>query len=183
MATRDDIESYLALIALKDREAFDLLYDATSSKLYGVCVRVLGDRAAAEDALHDVYLKIWERAGSYRVNGLSPMTWLITVARNHSIDRLRARRAVSGRSVDARVLEPLSDEAPGPEADAIAAQVRRHLYDCLSQLEPDRAEAVQRAYIYGDTYADLASRYDVPLNTMRTWLRRALISLRACMTP
>ncbi|NVK61194.1 MAG: RNA polymerase subunit sigma, partial [Rhodobacteraceae bacterium] len=82
-----EIEDLIARTAMGDRAAFRLLYDRTAAKLFGVCLRVLNDRGLAEEALQDVYCKIWARAGQYRVNGFSPMTWLITLARNAAIDR------------------------------------------------------------------------------------------------
>ena len=89
---RQEIENLIARVALKDRAAFDQLYDRVSAKLFGVCLRVLNKRAAAEDAMQDSFVKIWNNADKYNANGLSPMTWLITIARNTSIDRLRARK-------------------------------------------------------------------------------------------
>ena len=152
---------------------------ATSAKLFGVCLNVLKNRAEAEDTLQEVYVRIWHKADSYGVTGHSPMTWLITVARNLSIDRLRARKA-SGGGLDSAL--DVADTRPGPEASAIAASDARRIADCLGTLDPDHAGAVKGAYLNGDSYQDLAERYSVPLNTMRTWLRRSLAALRECMT-
>lgn len=179
MASRDEIEAWLAQIALGDRAAFERLYDATSAKLYAVSLRVLKDRAAAEDALQEIYIKIWHKAGHYAVNGLSPMTWLITVARNHAIDRLRAQKAPTAPLDDAH---PVADGAPGPEALAVASGERARLMACLDELEPDRADMVRRCYLDGAQYKELAAAADVPLNTMRTWLRRSLLKLRECLS-
>ena len=93
-----EIEDLIARIAMGDRASFRLLYERTSAKLFGVCLRVLDDRALAEEALQDAFCKIWSRAGQYRVNGYSPMTWLITLARNAAIDRRRKRDAAERRS-------------------------------------------------------------------------------------
>ena len=179
MTTPEDIEALLAQVAIGDRAAFRALYGLTSAKLFGICLRVLSDRAEAEDALQEVYVKIWNGAGRYRANGLSPMTWLITVARNHCIDRLRARRAAS-QGLDDAAEQP--DAAPGPEAQAVRASERARLVACLQELPGPRAAAVRLAYLHGETYADLAARFEVPLNTMRTWLRRSLLSLRECLS-
>jgi|TARA_R110000850_G_scaffold37149_4_gene97687 RNA polymerase sigma-70 factor, ECF subfamily len=181
LATRDDLERWLAGAALGDRAAFGQLYDATSGKLFGLSLRVLGNRAEAEDALQDIYVKIWRNADRYRVNGLSPITWMATVARNHCIDRLRKRRAEAGRR-EMPADDLLRDIAPGPEANAVARGEARAIVDCLAELEDQKSEAVRRAYLEGETYADLAARFDIPLNTMRTWLRRSLIALRECLS-
>ena len=181
MTTRDEIEGWLASAALGDRVAFGNLYDATSAKLFGISLRVLGHRGEAEDALQEIYVKIWRNADSYRVNGLSPITWMATIARNHCIDRIRKRRAERSRT-EMPADDLLADTAPGPEARAVAQGEARAIAACLGELEERRSEAVRRAYLEGETYADLASRFDVPLNTMRTWLRRSLIALRECMS-
>jgi len=107
------------------------------------------------------------------------MTWLITLARNASIDRLRTRKA---GTVDIDEVHDLSDSAPTPEANAIAASERALLQGCLGELEADRSDAVRRAYMDGDSYTELAARHDVPLNTMRTWLRRSLLKLKECLS-
>lgn len=178
MTTRSDIETMIARVALGDRAAFSSLYDATSAKLFGVCLRILNDRAEAEDALQDAFVRIWQKADTYAVNGYSPMTWLITLTRNLAIDRLRARK---GTTVDIDDVHDLRDSGPTPEAAAVASSERAQIDDCLDELEPDRAEAVRGAYLDGYSYDELAARYDVPLNTMRTWLRRSLLKLKDCL--
>jgi RNA polymerase sigma-70 factor (ECF subfamily) len=179
LAQRDEIEDMIGRVAMGDRAAFSSLYDATSGKLFAVCLKVLGNRSEAEDALHDVYLRIWNKADRYAVPGHSPMTWLITVARNLAIDRLRARRA---GSVDLDAAGELADRGPGPEAASIAASESRRIAACFDELPRDRAAAVRAAYLEGATYQTLADKFDVPLNTMRTWLRRSLIALRECLS-
>ena len=179
MATRDEIETWLAACTLGDKQAFGALYSATSAKLFGICLRVLDNRAEAEEVLHDVYVKIWHNAGRYQANGLSPMTWLITIARNAAVDRLRKRRA-PGATMDQAEARP--DPGPGPEAQAIAASEAERLSACFDELDTGHAQAVRGAYLDGETYADLAARFDVPLNTMRTWLRRSLLKLKECLS-
>lgn len=177
--TSADIEDMMARIKLRDKNALALLYDATNSKLFGVCLRVLQNRSEAEDVLHDVYIRVWQKADTYAVTGHSPMTWLITVTRNMSIDRLRKRRPETG-SEGAMML--IADAGPGPEEAAIASSEQSRIEACMAELEIDRATAVRAAYLDGETYKDLAKRFDVPLNTMRTWLRRSLLRLRDCLT-
>lgn len=179
MTTLTEIEDMIADMARGDRAGFENLYAATSAKLFGVCLRVLNNRAEAEDALQDAFVKIWRNADRYVANGLSPMTWLITITRNLCIDRLRARKTASGDMDD---LAEMADTAPGPEALTIATSDRARIVDCMNRLEPDKAGAVRRAYLEGDTYQALADAYGVPLNTIRTWLRRSLMKLRECLS-
>jgi len=175
-----EIETLIARTAKGDKTAFGALYDATSGKLFGVILRVLKDRAAAEDALQDVYLKIWNYAGRYSADGHNPMTWLITIARNTAIDHLRANRSTDDLA-DFENLIP--DTGPTPESAAVAASDAKRIATCMQELGADRRNAVIGAYLHGKSYADLSHQYGVPLNTMRTWLRRSLIVLRECMEP
>jgi RNA polymerase sigma-70 factor (ECF subfamily) len=179
MTTAQDIEEMLARTVLGDRAAFSALYEATAAKLFGVILRVLNDRVHAEECLQDVFIKIWRKADRYRVTCHSPLTWLITLTRNHDIDRLRQRPV---GQVDIDTVAPLADGAPGPEAQVIAASEARRITACLAELDADRAKAVTGAYLEGQSDADLAARFDVPLNTMRTWLRRSLQSLKECLS-
>jgi len=179
MTSTSDIETFILRTAMGDRAAFAALYDATSAKLFGVCLRVLNNRAEAEDVLQDVFVRIWRKADRYAVNGYSPMTWLITVARNLAIDRLRARKA------PARPIEDIYDLAasgPTPEEAAAQSSERAQIDRCLDALESKYAESVRGAYLEGETYQDLAERAGVPINTMRTWLRRSLLKLKDCLT-
>jgi RNA polymerase sigma-70 factor (ECF subfamily) len=179
MTTRQDIEDMIFRVALQDRSAFEALYSATSAKLFGIILRVLKDRAAAEEVLQEVYLRLWQGgAETFATGKASPISWLATIARNRSIDRLRKKRPSSPLEDAPEIAEP----GLGPEGLAIAASERAQINGCLDELNPDRAAAVRGAYLDGDTYADLAARFDVPLNTMRTWLRRSLISLKDCLS-
>lgn len=179
MSDADEIEALIARMAMGNRDAFRAIYSRTSAKLFGVVLRVSGDRAEAEDVLQEVYVKVWNNAGRYRANGLSPMTWLITIARNAAIDRKRRARAGGGGDM---LTDALPDPAPGPERQAIATSDRQRLADCFDELDTRHATAVRRAYLDGDSYAELAAHFDVPLNTMRTWLRRSLLKLRECLS-
>ena len=178
MATLAHIEDLIARTALRETAAFSELYDATSGKLFAICIRVLNNRSEAEEVLQEVYLRIWQKADTYAVTGHSPMTWLITIARNAAIDRLRQAKAPTR---DIETVYDLSDDRPGPEASAIASSERARIHGCLQELEETRAEAVKQVYLLGETYKDIAARHGVPLNTMRTWLRRSLLKLRECL--
>jgi RNA polymerase sigma-70 factor (ECF subfamily) len=179
VSERQEIEALIGRVALGDRAAFGRLYDATSGALFAVCLRVLKNRAEAEDALQDVYLRIWHKADRYAVTGHSPMTWLLTVARNRAIDRLRAKAAANvGLDAAGEIAEP----RPGPEAAAVAASDSRRIAACFDELPEARAAAVRAAYLEGASYQTLAARHGVPLNTMRTWLRRSLSRLKECLS-
>ena len=173
-----DIGDLIARTALQDRTAFRRLYDASAPKLFAVALRILKNRTDAEDALQDIYVKIWNRADRFAGGGTSPMAWLVAIARNHAIDKLRARRPAHGNIA---VHDDLPDPARSPEASAIAVSERGRLDDCIDRLEDAKAESVRSAYLEGYSYQELADRHSVPLNTMRTWLRRSLMKLKECL--
>ncbi len=174
-----DIADLIGRTARGERDAFRALYERTSAKLFGVTLRILKNRAEAEEALQEIYVKVWRRADRYVPGTTSPISWLVAVARNHCLDILRARRPVSDE-ID--VALEIADAAPDPEANALAGGERARIEACLGELETARAEAVRGAYLDGFSYEELASRHGVPLNTMRTWLRRSLLRLRECLT-
>lgn len=174
----DAFAPLLAKVAARDRAAFRELYKTASSKLFGVLVRMLGNRSESEDALQEVFTRIWLRADRFDPAKGSAQGWMIAIARNHAIDRLRARPV---ESADEDAVLMLADQKPGAEAALVAKGHAQQIVDCMGQLEPDRARAVQGAYLNGLSYQQLADRFAVPLNTMRTWLRRSLLSLRECM--
>jgi RNA polymerase sigma-70 factor (ECF subfamily) len=176
---RLEIETLISSVALGDRKAFNALYDATSAKLLGVCLRILHDRAAAEDAMQDTFIKVWKNADRFAVNGYSPMTWLITIARNTAIDRLRTAKPTADI---ADYTDIIAANGPTPETQVIATAEARRITKCFAELEPTRSAAIKSAYLDGLPYADLAKKFNVPLNTMRTWLRRGLIALRECLS-
>ena len=174
----DPIAPLIQSIAAQDRAAFRELYSASSAKLMGVLLRILGQRAEAEDALQEVYTRVWLKAGRFDATKGRGMTWLIALSRNLAIDRLRQRpNHVSDD--DAMATHP--DPTPRAETRLIAAGEARRINDCFATLEPDRAAALRGAYLTGLSYDDLARKFDVPLNTMRTWLRRSLLRLKDCM--
>ncbi len=177
--SEDQISLLLVKVAAQDRAAFAQLYSATSAKLMGVAYRILGNRAESEEAVQEVFTRVWLRAGRFDAEKGRGMTWLISIARNHAIDRVRARPDV--RIGDDDALLAVADPTPGAEATLAAKGEARRISECFDTLDPDRAAAVKGAYLNGLSYQDLAAKYTVPLNTMRTWLRRSLLSLKECL--
>jgi RNA polymerase sigma-70 factor (ECF subfamily) len=173
-----EIGQLLSRCALGDRQSFRRLYEAAAPKLYAVSLRILGDRGDAEEAAQEAFVKVWHSAGRYQAGRGSAGGWLVAIARNTAIDRLRTRKAPTR---DISGMLDLADPGPSPEASAAAADDRRRIDRCLGQLPSDRARAVRGAYLEGHSYEELARAFDVPLNTMRTWLRRSLIALRRCL--
>ena len=177
-AERERLSALLVAVAGGDRPALSEVYQRTHAKLYGICLRLLGSEADAEDTLQDIYLTIWRKAESFDARKASPITWLSVVARNRSIDRLRQRRAKDSGIDEA--LEIASDE-PSAFEIAAAVQDRARLADCLDTLDERARSLIRSAFLGGSTYRELASRESVPLGTMKSWIRRGLKSLRSCL--
>jgi RNA polymerase sigma-70 factor (ECF subfamily) len=163
----------------EDRGAFRDLYALTSAKLFGICYRICGERQAAEDVLHDVYLTIWKTAGAYEPHRASPITWLATIARNRAIDWRRAQGV--RRSTPIEEAPPIADEAPLASETMVADETSHQLHGCLDGLEQRQRDAIRTAFFDGVTYAELAERQAVPLGTMKSWVRRGLARLKECL--
>jgi RNA polymerase sigma-70 factor (ECF subfamily) len=174
-----ELADLLARVAARDRDAFAAVYRVTSAKLWGVILRILRRRDVAEDVLQDVYVRIWERAGGFDPAKASPITWMVSIARNRAIDEIRRRRPVSIEETP----EALDMAASGvdPLESAQQSQELRRLTECLEGLEPERREMVLLAYYSGLSRDELAQRYSTPVNTIKTWLHRSLAQLRKCL--
>ena len=174
----DELATLLGRVALRDRKGFARLYQLASPKLFSIAVRILRDRTEAEEALQEIFIKVWQRAERYEPEQGGPMTWLAAIARNHAIDVIRARKPQASDLDDAF---DIASAEPGPEAMAINASEGSRIDRCMQTLESDKADAVRKAYVEGLSYQELADFYKIPLNTMRTWLRRSLLKLRECL--
>ncbi len=176
---RQILVSALARTAAGDRTGLQTTYRLTSAKLFGVCLRILHERAEAEDVVQEVYLTVWRKAADFDPSRASPMTWLITIARNRAIDRLRLKGQ--------RRLDPIESAASIADGRASAhaeledAQANAKLHGCLGGLAEREQIALRGAYFDGATYEEMAERMTMPLGTMKSMIRRALLKLKACL--
>ncbi len=176
---RDALRSALLRSGHGEGSALKEVYDKTSAKLFGVCMRILGDPGEAEDVLQEVYLSVWRNAAAFDAARASPITWLATIARNRSIDRLRARRPGRSDPIDAAL--QVADSEPSALTRMAVGQDVTRLHDCVGELEALHRDAIRAAFLDGLTYEVLATRAGVPLGTMKSWIRRSLLKLRVCM--
>ncbi|MDV2986195.1 UNVERIFIED_CONTAM: sigma-70 family RNA polymerase sigma factor [Methylobacteriaceae bacterium AG10] len=172
-----DLAWLIEAVAEGDRTALRALYAATAPKLFGIILRILPDRSAAEDALQEVFVRIWQRAGTYDPKTAPPHIWLTAIARHKAIDRLRQDKAARLIQADQDWLERLADTCDG-ETDLAR---RDALARCLKAVEPDHRDCLILAYCEGWSREELAARHARPVNTIKTWLRRGLVSLRDCL--
>ena len=176
---RETLADSLARVGGGSPEALAEVYRATSAKLFGICLRILRDRSEAEDVLQEVYLSVWRHAGRFDPGRSSPITWLSVLARNRAIDRLRARRDRLRAPADSMLA--IVDEAPDALALITTDQESGRLAQCLGELEEPQAAAIRAAFLDGRSYPELAHDAGVPLGTMKSWVRRGLLRLRACL--
>jgi RNA polymerase sigma-70 factor (ECF subfamily) len=174
------LDGLLSAIAGGDRGAFEALYRATSGKLLGVCLRVLSDRAEAEDVLQEVYASVWRKAVQFDAGRAGAITWLAMIARNKAIDRARTLPAPQ-RMASIELAEDVADHAASPLQQAEAANERSRLDICMQGLEARRRALIRTAFLDGATYEELAARIGSPLGSVKSWIRRGLVQLRACL--
>jgi RNA polymerase sigma factor (sigma-70 family) len=178
-ADQENLEHLLLRTGQNDRDAFAELYRRTSARLFGVCARMLSDRREAEEVLQEAYVTIWQRGGSFDPARASAMTWLIALVRNKAIDRLRQHQNATLDHDFA--IDSVADDAPTPASGAESAQEYRRLEECLEELDVQQRRSIREAFFSGNTYNELAERAKVPLGTMKSWIRRGLLQLRACL--
>jgi RNA polymerase sigma-70 factor (ECF subfamily) len=173
-----ELEELIARVAMQDRAAFDRLYEIASPRLFAVAMRISKSQAEAEEICQDAFVRVWQRAETFRPGDANPLSWMTAITRNLAIDRIRRTKMPT---VPVEMAESVPDDTLTPEGAVGAAQMRAQIDECLGELDESHAGAVRSAYIEGYSYRELAERYETPLNTMRTWLRRSLIRLRSCL--
>ena len=171
-------------VALADEKALRELYELTSSKLYGVAVRVVTNRQWAEDVLQEAFINIWKIAGDYKATLSPPMAWMALVVRSRGLDFLRRRavgRADRMQELDDVISDTVAGDAPNPMDVAQASEQAKALHNCLSLLDNKQREVVSLAYMRDMSHGELAEQLKLPLGTVKTWIRRGLEQLRGCM--
>ena len=178
-STPVEITWLLAAVAKGDAAAFERLYAATCAKVYGVVLRIVRRPDLAADVMEDAYLQVWRRAGEFDPTIQTPMAWMVAMARSRAIDLARQPRGGAGEA------EPeIADDDEGPGAvprNAMTNDLRR-LLTCIGRLEPDRQRMLLLAYYGAFTHEQRAGKLDMPINLLRTSLRRSLAEVDRCLS-
>ena len=170
--------------SVSSERALRELYDLTSSKLYGVALRVVCNRDWAEDVLQEAYLNIWRIAGDYKVALSPPMAWMGVIVRSRALDFLRRRtsqQADAGVELDAYISETVASDAANPMDTTQASEQAWALHECLRKLEAKQRDVLSLAYLRDLSHGELATQLKLPLGTVKTWIRRGIEQLRGCM--
>lgn len=174
-----DLDDALRGCARGDPDALRVIYDAEASRMLGIAFRLLRRRALAEEAVHDAFMQIWQRAGSFDPARGQARTWIYAVLRHRALNILRGE-ARTDLIEDFETLG-LESEEEGPEAVVARLSQAGALRRCLERLDPARRQVIVLAYVQGLSHGELAGRLNVPLGTMKSWIRRSLLTLRDCL--
>lgn len=186
-ATHSDpaqLRAWLHAAAHHDGEAFRSLYDASSPRLYGLALRILGRRELAEEVVQESFVAIWHSAGHYESGLSAPMTWMTTIVRNKAFDLLRRTRhdvQIDGEPFDAAVLEALRDPQATPIESLQMSSDAKALAGCMSALEEKHRTVIGMAFFHDLSYTDVARQLVLPIGTVKTWIRRSLARLHDCL--
>lgn len=185
MTDEATLQALLGRVALQDRGALRKLYDATEGRLLAIVVRMLDDRAAAEDVVQDTFVTVWTRAAQFPALRTSPLAWLTTIARHRAIDVLRRHRPETPLawhdSQGEEHTHDVADESGSPLDHLLERQAEGRLGVCIDHLDAAPRKAVLMAYYEGLTHEELAKRLSKPLGTVKTWIRRSLLHLKDCL--
>jgi RNA polymerase sigma-70 factor (ECF subfamily) len=179
MRQEPELTDLLVSVARGERAALQSIYRRQSTRLFGIAMAILRDRTAAADVLQDAFLKVWERARQFDPARGNAEVWLASIVRYTALDVARVR----GREIPSD--DPnLGDAAIDPTAleALIASQAGARLRDCLQRLEPKNREGIILAFVHGLSHPEVAARLGQPLGTVKSWIRRGLLSLRECLT-
>ena len=169
-------------IAARDAAALAELYDRHSRLLFGLILRIVRDRSEAEEILQEAFMRVWKRAEIYDGQMGGPLPWIVRVARNCAIDRLRARGVRA--AMEAPPIEPAAVESPTssgiqtPEAAVLDAERREKVTDALAGLPAEQRQLIEAAFFDGYTHSELSQRYGLPLGTVKTRIRAGMLAMR-----
>jgi RNA polymerase sigma-70 factor (ECF subfamily) len=171
-------QAALARMARGDQSALAELYDRNARLVFSLALRILQNRADAEDVVQEVFQQVWTQAGRYDTGRGAVAAWMLTMARSRAIDRLRSRNSRPESPSEARIVEQLPDAAARQDLQLLSAEQVKSLQGALNQLPAAQRMAVELAYYEGLTHAEIAERLSEPLGTVKTRIRQAVIKLR-----
>jgi RNA polymerase sigma-70 factor, ECF subfamily len=182
-ASGPDFAALIRQIAAGDQQAITALYDGTSKLVFGLVLRILGDRGVAEEVLFDVYTQVWRQAARYDPARGGPLGWITTIARSRAIDRLRSDKPLQQEDELSDTTASRETSASSPETNAALAEMREIVRAALGHLSAEQREIIELAYYSGMTQTEIAAHLSLPLGTVKTRTRLAMMKLRDSLKP
>lgn len=182
--TDTELMALLDRVAARDDGALHTLYEQTAPRLYGLALRVVRRRDTAEDVLQETFLTIWRVAPDYRAALSPPMAWLCLIVRSRALDALRRRTTERSDLTDAwddEAMSAMDCPSPRPEDLTLAGEQAFALHQCMSHLAAQQREVISLAYLSDGSHAQVSEQLQLPLGTVKTWIRRGIEQLRTCL--
>jgi len=178
-----ELARLMARVALQDRAAFEQVYRLTSDHLLGLAHGILNRRDRAEDVLQEAFMNVWYNAAAYNPAIATPMTWLINIVRNKSIDKLRSGKGERAATVelDDDAMQVADEHTPGPQQLLDESLVKAHIDQCMAGLAAAQRQAIALAYYRGMVHTEIAEVLGAPLGTVKAWVRRGVDRLKSCL--
>lgn len=176
---QDDLMRLLVAVSREDRDAFQQLYHSVSARMFGVCLKLAGQRELAEEALQEAFIQIWHRAREYHTDRGMPLGWMTSIARYRTLDMMRARKVRHNSGEEH--LEHIADGREGPLDESLRSAGEAELTGCLGELSDVQRDSILLSYYKGLTHDELAQTLSSPLGTVKSWIRRGLMTLKRCL--
>ena len=178
-----DLVALIRRVAGGEQSAVTAVYDATNRLVFGLILRVVGDRATAEEVLLDVYTQVWRQAATYDTSRGVPLAWIMTIARSRAIDRLRARRPDQQKKEPLDAISEVRATGISPEEASVYSERQQLVRTALQTLSPEQREVIELAYYAGLSHSEIALKLGQPLGTVKTRTRLGMIKLRDMLRP
>ena len=177
--SQDDLMRLLLSVARQDRQAFQLLYGQIAARMFGLCLKLAGQRELAEEALQETFIQIWHHAGEYHSDRGTPLGWMMTIARYRTLDLMRSRKV--RQTAGDEHLEQVEDQRAGPLDHSLRNAGSARLTGCLEELSDVQRDSILLSSYRGLTHDELAEILSSPIGTVKSWIRRGLMALKRCL--
>ncbi|TNE94197.1 MAG: sigma-70 family RNA polymerase sigma factor [Gammaproteobacteria bacterium] len=178
-ADQEHLMGLLVAVSRQDREAFHELYQCMASRMFGVCLKLAGQRETAEEALQEAFIQIWHHAREYHRDRGTPLGWMMTIARYRTLDLMRARKV--RQSSGDQPIEQMHDERAGPLDESLRSAGAAELTGCLDELTNAQRDSILLTFYKGLSHEELSTALSSPLGTVKSWIRRGLLALKRCL--
>lgn len=175
-----ELNSLLSSSADGNQQSFETLYRATSPYLNALVMRVVGQKNVAQEVLQEAYVQIWQQAARFDASRGTPMAWLTNIARSRALDRIRHEKSQSQRIENVSAEPMISAVEDSSQHMRFSSELKR-LAHCLQPLSQQQRKSIILAFCYGLSHSELSERIEVPIGTVKSWIRRGMSSVKRCL--